>query len=82
MGMTAHPPDDASISAKEPAKGPEVGGWKGNSGEKIFAQIPLEFWSSNPDTSVRDRSKSTVNGLNPAGKSREWSDYYMVVLPV
>ena len=43
MGMTAHPLHDTSMTAKEPAKGPEVGGWKGNSGKKIFAQIPLEF---------------------------------------
>lgn len=42
MGMTAHLLDDTFITARELAKGSEVGGLEGNPGKELFAQIHLE----------------------------------------
>lgn len=74
MGMTAHLLDDTFITAKELAKGPEIGGWKAIL-EKNICTNPLKspkFPSCHFNEGQKQISPSSItNGLNPARKSRE-----------
>lgn len=71
MGMTAHLLDDTFITAKELAKGPEIGGWKAILEKNICTNPLKKVQSSHPVTSMKDRSKYLPHPLQMDSTQQE-----------